>query len=40
MRIKKEILTLPCVLTKDELLECSNIQNQAFEKKQNAEAEL
>ena len=40
MRLKKQSLSLQCVLTDAEKLTCSQIQNQAWEQKTNAEADL
>lgn len=40
MRQKKQSLSLQCVLTDQEKLNCSQVQNQAIEQKANTEAEL
>lgn len=40
MRIKEQTLSLECVLTDEEKLACSKIQNEAINQKAQAEAEL
>jgi hypothetical protein len=40
MRIKEQMLSLECVLTDDEKLACSKLQNEAINQKSQAENEL